>query len=194
MNEVTLCLNRMREGDPAAARELAALVYGDLKARAERLAKNDKAGISATTLVHESYAKLIDGAALAAGGREHFMALASKIMRDLLVDFARRRAAEKRGGGHKRVTISTQWPAREENVVDVLAVNEALAELGRLDERMARIVEMRFFGGMTGEEIAEHLDISRRTVVRELAVAEAWLRKALATNAEAPKAKDPRAS
>jgi RNA polymerase sigma-70 factor, ECF subfamily len=182
---VTQCLNRMKDGDQAAARELGALVYDDLKERAEAFVRGrTPGGIGATTLVHEAYLKLVDGAAIKAGGREHFMALASKIMRDLLVDLARRNAAKKRGGEMRRITLSTGGPAEETDRIDVLAVHEALVELAKLDPRMAQIVEMRYFGGMVGDEIAEHLGVSRRTVVRELSLAQAWLRKALAEHVD----------
>lgn len=180
--DITECLGRMRDGDPSAARELATLVYGDLKERAERFARQSPGGaVSATTLVHEAYLRLIDGAALKAGGREHLLALSSKIMRDLLVDMARKRAAEKRGGHLDRLSLSTDGLVPLRPVVDVLGVHEALNELAAYDARMAQIVEMRYFGGMVGDEIAAHLGVTRRTVTRELTMAQAWLRKALAS-------------
>jgi RNA polymerase sigma-70 factor, ECF subfamily len=178
--DVTDCLIRIRGGDKNAARELASLVYGDLKERAERFVKNSPAApVSTTTLVHEAYLKMIDGAAPVTGGRVEFMAFAATIMRNLLVDFARQRNARKRGGDLNRICLEAASHKSASKDVDVLGVHEALERLSALDPRMVQIVEMRFFGGMTGDEIAEHLGVTRRTITRELTAAQAWLRKTL---------------
>ncbi len=133
-----------------------------------------------TALVHEAYLRLAHDPAFASLERERFLALAARVMRQVLVDSARAREASKRGGGLQRITLEGGEAAVLEGGVDLLALDEALKNLANLDARQHRIVEMRFFGGMTVEEVARVLCLSKRTVEAEWALARAWLSRELA--------------
>ncbi|MCR9247593.1 MAG: ECF-type sigma factor [bacterium] len=164
-----------------AASELEPEVYAELRAVAAGYLRGRAAGatLQPTVLVHEAWVRLARPSAPGTGPRwrsaTHFAALAAKVMRDVLVDQLRARRAQKRGGGCRAVTLQTALAGEAGPTVDVLALHEALARLAAIDSEQARIVELRFFGGLTGDEIAEVQGISRRTVVRELQMAQAWL-------------------
>ena len=174
--EVTQLLRRWREGDRAALEALVPLVYAELKRVAEGyLRRERRAGtLQATALVHEAYLKLIGGAAVDFNDRKHFFATAARLMRQILVDHARAREADKRSGG-ERVTLSSVDPPDPRNAVDLIALDQALERLEALDARKARVVELRVFGGLEFAEIGELLELSRATLDRDWRAARAWL-------------------
>ncbi|MGI9515437.1 MAG: sigma-70 family RNA polymerase sigma factor [Pirellulaceae bacterium] len=159
---------------------LDAQVYDELRRLAASYLNYERPGhtLRPTGLVHEAYLKLA-GQNAEIAGRTHFFALAAQAMRRILVDHARTRNRVKRGGGLNRISFDDALVVNLENEGDLLAVDEALSRLAELDPRQAQIVEMRFFGGMTVEEVAEALGLSRRTVEREWTMARAWLRQQL---------------
>ncbi len=163
-------------------------LYAELHAIANRLMRTERGShtLQPTALVHEAFLRLVDAQKVGAQGRLYFLDAAAVTMRRVLVDHARASSAAKRGGGlrQQRVTLSglANEDAEEEGglgEVDLAALDEALSELATLDERQAKIVELRFFGGMSGQEIADHFEMSRSTVVRDLAFARAWLQRRL---------------
>ena len=170
MSEITELLAAARSGDPAAANSAFALLYDDLRrlARAKLRQHQPMTLLDTTGLVHESYLKLVGQEALPVGDRHHFFAYAARVMRSVIVDIARARLAERRGGNAEHVELDTSvadnTPAQES---DVLRVHEALETLAQADEALAQVVEMRYFGGMTEPEIAEALGTSERTVRRQ---------------------------
>lgn len=176
-----MLLAGLRKGDGAAESQLAAVVYGELRRIAARYMRRERADhtLQATALVNDAYMKLM-AQNKDWQNRAHFFAVASSMMRRILVDHARGHQAIKRGGGV--VKLDLEQPDAKAGVIftpergeQLLALDEALSRLNHLDERQFRIVEMRFFGGMTDQEIAEVLEISVRTVVREWVLARAWL-------------------
>ncbi len=134
-----------------------------------------------TALVNEAYLRLVDQNRIGWRDRAHFFATAAIVMRRILVDHARARDASKRGGVWRRVTLTDQITAAEGGLLDTLALDQALSRLSEMDERMAKVVEMRFFAGMKMEEIAHVLGVSRRTVAEDWNMAKRWLRKALSS-------------
>jgi RNA polymerase sigma factor (TIGR02999 family) len=172
----------VRRGDAGAADQLFGLLYPDLRQLAHgRLRRSGKFTLLDTTaLVHESYLRLFKAGTLQAGDRGQFMAYAARVMRSVVVDFVRRRAADRRGGGAEHVELGTESgalidPAEHE----VMRINEALEELAAIDERLVRVVEMRYFAGMTEEQVADALELSRRSVARDWEKARLFLATAL---------------
>jgi RNA polymerase sigma factor (TIGR02999 family) len=157
-------------------------VYEEVRAVAASYLKRERPDhtLQPTALVHEAYLKLQRGAS-APASRAHLMALAASAMRQILVDHARARDTQKRGGGWERVTVDSSAPIAAGGTDDVLAVHEALARLATIDARAARVVELRFFGGLSVEETAEVLRVSSITVMREWKTAKAWLYRELTT-------------
>lgn len=182
--DATELLVRASRGDQAAIRQLAPLVYDELRALARRYLPPKGAAATATlqptALVHEAFLRLIEQDTVDYKGRTHFLAAAATAMRSVLVDYARARGAAKRGGGWCRVTLDEAAAFQPQREVDLSALDEALAKLAQLKERAAKIVELRFFGGMSVEEIADHLGVSARTVKGDWRTARAWLRAQLA--------------
>lgn len=174
---VTLLLHAAASGDRRDVDALMAAIYQDLRrlALAHMSEERRDHTLQATALVHEAYVKLIDQRNTDWNDRVHFFAVASRIVRRILIDHARARNAEKRGGPVTRVSIGDQNVAAPERDLDVLALHEALEELATLDEQQARIVELRYFGGCTVEEIAELLKIGKRSVDRQWLAAKTWL-------------------
>lgn len=181
-NKVTLLLKDAASGDAAAEAALIDAVYDDLRRRAGAMMQREKAGhtLQATALVHETYMRLIRQEHVDWKGRAHFLAMASTLMRRILVDHARKRNAARRGGGMPKLSLDEGLGLTTTNDTDVLELNEALETLGALDARQADIVVMRFFGGLSSRECAAVLGVSTRTVEGDWAVARAWLRRALA--------------
>ena len=174
VGEVTRLLQAAREGEPAALERLVPLVYEDLRRLARRQLGHEygERTLNPTALVHESYLKL-GGGAMVASDRAHFLALAARAMRQVLVDHARDRKAAKRGGGSwERTTLTDGAWVREFDPDGMLVLDEALAEL---EPRQRQVVECRFFGGMEEQEIAVALGVSERTVHRDWVKARAWL-------------------
>lgn len=183
-DDVTTLLDQADRGDPAALDRLIPLVYGELRALARRHRR--RAGgsetVNTTAVVHEAYAKLANGT-LGATGRTHFFRIAGRAMRDVLVDHARAQRAQKRGGPGRAASLDTVGPvdAGGLRVDEVVAVDDALERLEAFDPRQARVVECRYFAGMTVEETADALCISPATVKRDWITARAWLHRAMTT-------------
>ena len=180
--EVTRLVERWSQGDSAALDQLIELAYDDLREIASLRLNGWRQGqtVETTALVHELYLHLAGVSESAWGGRAQFFAFCSKAMRHILIDFARRRAAAKRGGGRIKIPLDEVQAGVESEVVELLALDEALEALAARDERMARIVECRFFGGLSVPETAEAVGTSTRTVEREWARARAYLQNWLA--------------
>jgi RNA polymerase sigma factor (TIGR02999 family) len=179
---ITEALCALRDGAPGAMERLAPLVYEQLKRIARRQLRAEPVGhtLSTTALVHEAYLKLVDQTRAGWQDRGHFFAIASGAMRRILVDYARRYRAARRGGGVDGTPVrpipldDSEIPVAE-RADALVALDEALERLGRLDMRQARVVECRFFGGLTEEETAAALGLSQRTVAREWVTARGWL-------------------
>jgi RNA polymerase sigma factor (TIGR02999 family) len=173
---VTNLLVEWRRGDRAALDRLIPIVYGELRRVASaRLSGEGSHTLQTTALVHEVYLRLVDLDRMTLENRAHFFAMAARLMREILVDHARRRHALKRGGDVTVFGLDGVDPGAENHVVEVLALDEALTGLARLDERAARVVELRFFAGLTIAETADALGVSAATVERDWTVAKAWL-------------------
>ncbi len=184
MNEpadITAHLQAWNAGESNAREALFPLVYEELRRIARRQLKNERIGhtLDTTALVHEAYLKLIDQTRADFTDRSHFFAVAANAMRGILVDYARRYLADKRGGAPRRVSLSDDMLVAEERADTLIAVDEALNELARIDPRLSRVVECRFFGGLTEEETAQTLGVTARTVRRDWTKAKAWLHKML---------------
>jgi RNA polymerase sigma factor (TIGR02999 family) len=179
--KVTRLLIAWREGDPAAPGELFSLVYDQLRSLARRQVRRGGAepSLGATDLVHEVYLKLVDNSRLEVRDRGHFFALAGRAMRQVLVDRARRRSADKRGSGLPSEALVEEGVPIEARTEELLALDEALKHLENLDPRLVRLVEVRFFVGLSVEEAAEALDVSARTVKRDWHKARALLHREL---------------
>ena len=173
----TQLLRRSRGGDHDAFNELYAQVYGSLREIAhQRLTRYQwRDTLGTTALVHEAYLRLVDHAGIATADRTHFLALASRAMRFVLVDYARERTARKRGGELTQVPLDTIQVAADERAVDVLALSDALDQLASVSTRLSDLVVYRFFGGLTFDEIAEATGLSVPTVKRDWVRARAWL-------------------
>jgi RNA polymerase sigma factor (TIGR02999 family) len=186
--DITRLVARWSEGEDGAFERLIELVYDDLRRIAHHHLELGRRGetIDTTVLVHEAYLKLAQVDEGEWRGRAQFFAFCSKAMRHILVDYARRKQATKRGGSRIRVPLREDTAmAREKDLAELLALDDALDELGRRSPRMASIVECRFFGGMSVPETAEALDTSTRTVERDWARARAYLHEALTAEGQA---------
>jgi RNA polymerase sigma factor (TIGR02999 family) len=175
--EVTLLLNAWRGGDQAALDKLIPLIHDELHRLARIYMTRERAGhtLQTTALLNEAYLRLIDANQVPFENRTHFFALSANLMRRVLVDFARSRRYQKRGGNVVRVEFEEgQFPAPSP-MANVVAVDDALNALAKFDEREAKVVELRFFGGLSEEETAEALGLSLRTVQRDWTLAKAWL-------------------
>jgi RNA polymerase sigma factor (TIGR02999 family) len=177
---VTQLLNRFAEGDAAAEAELVPFLYKELRKMAAARFRRERPGhtLQPTALVHEAYMRVV-GRKTKWQGRAHFFAVASQVMRRVLVDHARQRTSQKRGGIQASVSLDEAMVISDDKCELVLQVDEALEKLSRIDDRQAKIVEMRYFAGMTEEEIGIILGISARTVKRDWTMAKAWLADAL---------------
>ena len=173
---VTELLVQWRAGDEQALQALVPLVYNELRLVARRYLRRERRAHTLQTeaLVHEAYLRLLDGRPVPTENRAHFIAIAARLMRQILVDYARSHQAAKRGGG-QRVELTLAMEPVQTPPAEVIAVDDALNALAKLDLQQSQIVELRFFGGLTIEEAAEALDISPATVKRDWAMARAWL-------------------
>jgi RNA polymerase sigma factor (TIGR02999 family) len=177
--DLTRLLADLRAGASGAADRLFPVIYAELHEIAMRLIASRRPGrtLQPTMLVHDVFMRLAQQTDTAWESREHYLAVAAKAMRDLLVDQARRRRAEKRGGGWNRVTLAGLGDGEaDQGVINVLDLEDALRRLGEVDPRQERIVELRFFAGLSVDEVARVLRISRRTVLYDWRMARAWLR------------------
>ncbi|HEV8241552.1 MAG TPA: ECF-type sigma factor, partial [Thermoanaerobaculia bacterium] len=179
--QLTELLAAWSDGDATALERLLPIVYQDLRRIAARQLRSERPDhtLSATAVVHEAYVRLVGQRHVRLEDRAAFFAAAATQMRRILVDHARRRSAAKRGGHEMRVTLDEEIAAGAGRDLDLLALDQALDELGAVDPRVARIVELRFFGGLSLEDTAAAMDLSRRTVVREWALARGWLHQRL---------------
>lgn len=175
--DVTRLLNEWRGGDAHALDELMPLVLDQLKKQARRYLERERADhtLQPTALVNEAYVRLVDQNAVRWQNRAHFFAVCAQMMRRILVDHARGRQAQKRGGVAHKLSLDEIGELVDAQQVDIVALDDALQELARIDDTQARVVELRFFGGLSIEEVAEVLGSSRATVNREWAMARAWL-------------------
>lgn len=178
---ITKLLVDWRNGDQEALDQLMPLVYEELRRMANHYMRNERKGhtLQTSALVNEAYLRLVDHENIDWQNRSHFFGLAAQAMRRILVDHARSRNYQKRGGNAERVSLDEAANFAEERATELIALDEALQELAKLDPRKSRIVEMRYFGGLTGEETAEVLGISTATVARDWETAKAWLLREL---------------
>jgi RNA polymerase sigma-70 factor, ECF subfamily len=190
-HEVTQLLVSWSGGDEAALDKLFPLIYDVLRKQARSFLRRERGGhtLQTTALVHEAYLKLIDQNEVRWQNRAHFFAIAAQAMRRILLDYARQNLAEKRGGAAQKISLddTENAPPNISHSPDanLIALDEALRELDKIDKQQSRIVELRYFGGLTVEETAEVLNISPRTIAREWAMARAWLYRNL-TNEKVP--------
>jgi len=175
--EVTALLGELAKGNADAGPRLIPLVYEELRRMADRYMRRERSDhtLQTTALVHEAYLKLVDQHSVTWQSRAHFFGVAAQVMRRVLVDHARGHIREKRGGGVVPVSLDEAMVVSPERSEEFLELDRALDRLAALDSRQAKIVELRFFGGLTVEETAEILGISPKTVKRDWAVAKAWL-------------------
>lgn len=174
---ITELLIAWSDGDRAALDRLAPIVYDDLRRLAAGYMQREPAGhaLQPTALVHEAYLRLIDQQQVQWRNRAHFFGVAAQMMRRILVDHARKRLADKRGGGVTIVSLDEESPAGQSHSVDVLALDQALDQLTAVDPRLCRVVELKYFAGLNIDETASALDVSTATVERDWTVAKAWL-------------------
>jgi len=178
---ITELLVAWSKGDQAALDKLTPLVYDELHRLAHRYMGQERPGhmLQTSALVNEAYVRLIDWKNVRWQNRAHFFGVSAQLMRRILVDFARSRAYAKRGGAARQITLDEAAGVPAQSGADLVALDQALNDLARLDERQSRVVEMRFFGGLKLEEIAEVLKVSVGTVRRDWSMARAWLHKEL---------------
>ncbi|MBA2603134.1 MAG: sigma-70 family RNA polymerase sigma factor [Acidobacteria bacterium] len=176
--DVTALLLRWGKGDEAALEQLVPLVHRELQQIARRCMAGERAGhsLQATALVNEAYLRLVDASDVQWHDRAHFLAVAARIMRRILVDHARARVSQKRGGGAARVIFEEALTVAEDSRQDFVALDDALVALAKFDERKSRVIELRFFGGLSVEETASVLKVGPDTVMRDWRLARAWLR------------------
>ena len=175
--DVTTLLLDWSHGDKTALERLTPLVYDELRRLAKRYLRKERSGhtLQSTALANEAYLRLVDQSQVQWQNRAHFFGVAAQMIRRILVDYARARHANKRGSGFTLLSLDDAMGVPEKRSVELIALDEALIELGRLDERASRIVELRFFVGLSVEETAEVVDVSPATVKREWTSAKAWL-------------------
>lgn len=176
--DLTQILNAISAGEERSADAILPLVYDELRAIAVGHLQQERSGhtLQATALVHETYVRLVDQSRVHWTGRAHFLAIAATMMRRILVNHAKARQCDKRGGGAARMELAIDTPQWPERSLDLLALDEAMCKFAELDPQQCKIVELRFFGGLTANETAQVVGISERTVHREWTSAKAWLR------------------
>jgi len=181
-HEVTQLLIAWSSGDKAALDKLMPLIHQELRRLAHRYMSRERPGhtLQTTALVNEAYVRLVNRKNVHWQNRAHFFAIAAELMRTILVDHARSHAFAKRGGGARNITLDEAMVVSQQRAAEVVALDEGLKELAAIDPQQSRIVELRFFGGLTIEEIAEVLGLSPATIKREWSTAKAWLYHELA--------------
>ena len=181
---ITQLLVAWSDGDPTALNELVPLVNEELRRLARSYMRRERPDhtLQTTALVNEAYLRLVDQKQVHWQNRAHFLAIAAQLMRRILVDYARRRQYQKRGGGALQVTLGHAENLTDEKAPDLVSLDEALTELDKMDSRRGRVVELRFFGGLSIEETAEVLKISPTTVERDWTIAKAWLHKTVTSD------------
>lgn len=183
-HDVTKILRDWNEGDPNAPERLMPLVYDEMRrlARTFLSRERDSHTLQPTALVNEAYLRLVDQTRVNWQNRAHFYGIASRMMRRVLIDHARAHATEKRGGGTIRLSIDDVQVSLEERATSFVALDDAMKRLEQMDERKCKVVEMRFFGGLSDEEIAEVLGVTTRTVLRDWKTARLWLYRELSVD------------
>jgi len=181
---ITQLLVAWGDGDQAALDQLVPLVYGELRRLARSYLRGERQGhtLQTTALVNEAYLRLVEQKHVRWQNRAHFLAICAQLMRRILVDYARRRQYQKRGGGALQVTLAEAESAAFERAPDLVVLDEALRSLAEIDPRRAQVVELRFFGGLSIEETAEVLKVSPTTVERDWTIAKAWLHKTMTSD------------
>ncbi len=179
--DVTILLQELSSGKRDVVDQLFPVVYSDLQKIARNQLRSERKNhtINTTALVHEAYLKLVDQTRVDWKNRAHFFAISAQAMRRILINYAKKRLTEKRGGGELLATFDDQLVVRETKAEDLVALDEALERLEKLNERQSKVVELRFFGGLTQEEIAEVLNVSVPTVRLDWRMARAWLSREL---------------
>lgn len=180
-HEITQLLAKWSDGNQAALDELYPLVYEELHRLARRYMSRERKGhtLQTTALINEAYVRLVDQRNVQWANRSHFFAISAQIMRRILIDHARRHAYAKRGGGARQVSLDETAAVIQDNLSEFLRLDEALTSLAQLDPRRSQVVELRYFGGLNNEEIADVLKISENTVIRDWNMARAWLYRQL---------------
>ena len=180
-NDVTQLLIAWSKGDQSARDQLMPLVYDELHHLAHRHIRNERKGhtLQTSALVNEAFIKLVDWSHANVQNRTHFFSIAAQVMRQILVDYARSRRYAKRGGDARQVTLEEDLVVSDQRSAEVVALDDALNELAREDERKAKVVELRFFAGLSIEETAAVLAVSPGTVMRDWTLAKAWLQRAM---------------
>lgn len=180
-HEITQLLAKWSDGNQAALDELYPLVYEELHRLARRYMSRERKGhtLQTTALINEAYVRLVDQRNVQWANRSHFFAISAQIMRRILIDHARRHAYAKRGGGARQVSLDETAAVIQDNLSEFLRLDEALTSLAQLDPRRSQVVELRYFGGLNNEEIADVLKISENTVIRDWNMARAWLHRQL---------------
>jgi len=183
-NDVTQLLQAWHQGDAGALDRLLPLVYDELRRVARARLRRERPGhtLQATALVHEAYLRLVGAGGTTPQNRTHLFAVAARMMRQILVDHARRKEARKRGGAATMVALHESVPAPDIALVDILALDEALTELNALDPRLCRVVELKFFAGLNIDEAAQALAVSPATIERDWTVSKAWLHQRLSSS------------
>lgn len=185
--DVTQILLDWSRGDPEAPDKLMPLVYDELRRIASQYLRRERADhtLQPTALVHEAYLKLVDQQRVSWQNRAHFFAIAAQAMRRILVSYARQHLAAKRGGPRQRLTLDEAMGAAQQREVDLIALDEAMTNLEAIDPQQSRIIELRFFGGLSVEETAQVIGVSPATVKREWTMARAWLHRRMSATSEA---------
>jgi len=180
-NEVTQLLVAWGNGDQAARDQLMPLVYAELHRLAHRHIKRERPGhtLQTSALVNEAFVRLVDQRDVHWQSRAHFFGIAAQMMRRILVDYARKRQFAKRGGNQLQVSLNEELVAANQRSAEVVLLDDALTQLAEIDERKSKVVELKFFGGLSIEETAEALGVSPGTVMRDWTLAKAWLRRAM---------------
>ncbi len=184
-HEITQLLAEWSDGNQAALDELYPLVYEELHRLARRYMSRERKGhtLQTTALINEAYVRLVDQRNVQWANRSHFFAISAQIMRRILIDHARRHGYAKRGGGARQVSLDETATVIQDNLSEFLRLDEALTSLAQLDPRRSQVVELRYFGGLNNEEIADVLKISENTVIRDWNMARAWLYRQLSGSA-----------
>ena len=182
-HQVTALLKDWSNGDPTARDELMPLVYEELRRLAHQYMSRERSGntLQTSALVNEAYLRLVDQRDVHWQNRAHFFGIAAQMMRRILVDHARKRHNQKRGGNALRITLDKAVIVPQDRAADVVALDEALTTLAIIDQRKSQMVELRFFGGLSIEETAEVLKVSPATVMRDWTLAKAWLRREMSS-------------
>lgn len=182
--DVTGLLLKWQQGDSAALDQLTPLVYDELRRIAHRYMRQERDGhtLQTTALVNEAYVRLVGKERVEWQNRTHFFAVTAQVMRHVLTDYARRRLYDKRGGGAEHIPLEDANAMTQERAAELIALDEALNELAQLDPRKSRVVELRYFGGLSLEETADVLEVSVMTVRRDWRAAKAWLYKTVTSS------------